>query len=322
MPISPFDALISFARWVKRAFVRVVNFVMPIHRNAKSYARLLLFLPETAVLGCWQASLADKNGGAPDTLVFSHSASNKPGDRERFLAQLANEISNKPETGDLDLLLVASDTQPITPYTAVARMFGRRLNMQIFASPRALADARNTILHNKCATDAKDSDQIQLSERAAGCLRPPLVAKNMAREYLKTIDPTGRYCAISFPPGKMLKEANLTLATLPKRYPGWRVVILNDPHSVDGLPPDLPPEVLLPARIGFDFLTLLCLAIEADAYIGAADVYGLVAYLARRPASLLAGTNPPVMVSAARHVPPIAEIERLAVDLFGANVPA
>jgi len=300
----------------------MVNFVVPVYWNAKSYARLLLFLPETGVLGYWQASLADKNGGAPDTLVFSHSASNEPGDRERFLAQLANKISNKPEAWDLDLVLTANDAQPITAYTAVARMFGRRLNMQIFASPQALADARNIVLHNSCATEEKDSDQIQLSERAAGCLRPPLLAKNMAREYLKMIDPNGRYCAMSFPPGKVLKEANLTLTTLPKRYPGWRVVILNDPHSVDGLSPDLPQEVLLPARTGFDFLTLLCLAIEADAYIGAADVYGLVAYLARRPASLLAGTKPPVIVSAARHVPPIAEIERLAVDLFGANVPA
>jgi len=86
-------------------------------------------------------------------------------------------------------------------------------------------------------------------------------------------------------------------AGLAKRNPGWRFVLINDLIAFERLPDDLPSEVLVPARTGLDFLTRLCLAMEADAYIGPADVFGLAAYLARRPVHLLEAPNSPVKIA-------------------------
>ena len=335
---SPFELLIDFTRLTKAALVRVLNFAVPVYRDAKSYIRLAFSLAETTFLGYWHALVVHKNGTAPDTLVIAHAVNNNAGDPERFLAQFANEIFKTPNCKDIDLLLVANDAQPVTTYSALARMFGRRLNLQIFANAQALADvgpvvANTPVLQglSQRKADAKTLNLVVLSEKALGCLRPPLLSQNTAREYLKSIDPIGRFCAISFPASGWPMEAKSTLTELAKRNPGWRFVLLNDLIAVDRLPDQLPPEVLVPARAGFDFLTRLCLAIEADAYIGATDVFGVTAYLAQRPAYLLEGRDLPIKIVAASAKPrwvledpyrvPADEVERLATDLFGANAP-
>jgi hypothetical protein len=332
---SPFEFLIDFTRLAKAALVRVVNFAVPVYRNAKSYIRLVFSFAETFFLGYWHALLVHKNGTAPDTLVIAHAVSNNASDPERFLAQFATEILKSPDCKDIDLLLLANDAQPVTTYSALARMFGRRLNLQVFSNGPVLADVGKTVTDTPVLpgsggrTDARAFNQILLSEKATGYLRPPLLSKNMAREYLKSIDPTGRFCAVSFPADGRPMDAKSVLADVAKRHPDWRFVVLNDSIAFGDLPHQLPPEVLVPARAGFDFLTRLCLAIETDAYIGATDVFGVTAYLAQRPAHLLEGRDLPVKIVTAPPKPrwmledpyrvPADEIERLATDLFGAN---
>jgi hypothetical protein len=334
---SPFELLIDFMRLAKAALVRVLNFTVPVCRDAKSYIRLAFSLAETIFLGYWHALLAHKNGTAPDTLVIAHAVNTNAGDRERFLVQFANEVSKNLDCKDIDLLLVANDHQSVTTYSALARMFGRRLNLQIFANAKALADIGNVATNtpvlqgsNQRKADVKTLNQVVLLEKALGCLRPPLLSQNTAREYLKSIDPTGRFCAISFPSGGPL-DAKSVLADVAKRHPNWRFVVLNDPIAFYDLPHRWPPEVLVPVRAGFDFLTRLCLAIEADAYIGATDVFGVTAYLAQRPAHLLEGPDLPIKIVAVPPKPlwtledscrvPADEVERLATELFGAYAP-
>jgi hypothetical protein len=329
------EFLIDFVRQAKGALVRVLNFVVPVYRDAQSYVRLVFGLAETTFLGYWHALLVHKNGAAPDTLVITHAVSNNPGDRERFLVQFANAISENPDCKDIDVTLLANHGQPVTTYSAVARMFGRRLNLQIFTGAQTLADVGNMAtetsgLQGQCSANAKSVKQIPLTEKAVGCLRPPLLSKNTAREYLKSIDPASRFCAVSFPADGRPMDVKAMLAKLVKRNPGWCFVLLNDLIAIGGSADELPPGILFPARAGFDFLTRLCLAIEADAYIGPADVFGLTAYLAIRPAYLLERPNSPVMIVATSPKPheildgayrvPASEVERLASDLFGANV--
>lgn len=328
MSKPPFEHLIDFARLVKPVLVRILNFTMRAYGNVKSYARLLFGLVETSFYGYWYALLVHKNETPPDTLVIVHAVNSDAGDRERFFARFANKVSKDSGCADIDLLLVASDAQPVTTYTALARMFGRRLNLQIFANAQALVEVGNVVASelSQGAADTKTLEQIQLSEKATGCLRPPFLSKNTAREYLKSIDPMGRFCAISFPTAGKQMELKSALTELAKRNPGWRFILLNDLIAVDGSLDELPPEILMPSRSGFDFLTRLCLAAEADAYIGAADVFGLAAYLALRPAYLLGSSSLPAVIIAKpgwmsedAYRVPVDEVERLAADLFGAS---
>jgi hypothetical protein len=305
---------------VKPVLVQILNFITRVYRIIKSYLRFAFRVTETIFCGYRHAWLVHKHGLVPDTLLIVHAVNDDAGDQEKFFGQLANEISKHTDCPDIDLVLIANDTQPVTAYTALARMFGRRLNVQIYSDARALAGvgiAAPSIPNERA--HAGSLGQVQLSEKAAGCLRPPLMSKNAAREYLKSIDPTGRFCAVSFPATGCPIEAKSTLVELAKRNSNWRFVVLNDLIAVNGSFGELPPEILTPSRAGFDSLTRLCLAVEADAYIGAADVYGLAAYLARKPAHLLGGGRLPVAIGAASSHLPATEIERLAVDLFGAK---
>ena len=318
---SSSELRIDFTRLVKPTLVRVLNFVVIAYRNVKSYVRLVFTSAETGFFGYQHARLVHKKGTAPDTFVIAHAVTDDARDRERFFARLANEISKVPDCKDIDLSVIANDAQPVTAYFALARMFGRRINLQIFTNAKAQADGGNAVLH--------DVSPIRLSEKAVGCLRPPLLAKNTAREYLKSIDPIGRFCAISFPVDGRAVDVNSVLAEVAKRHADWRFVVLNDSIAFDVMPRPLPPAVLAPACAGFDFLTRLCLAIEADAYVGPPDVFGSTAYLAQRPAYLLESPKSPIVISTASPKPRwmledayrvrVDEVERLASDLFGVN---
>lgn len=320
MHTSPSKPPNGFTKLVKPVLVRILNFIARVYRIIKSYLRFAFRVTETVFYGCRHAFLVHRYGVVPDTVLVVHVVNGVAGDQEKFFGQLANEISKYPDCSNIDLVLVASDTQPVTAYTAIARMFGRRLNVQIYSDARTLAEADDAAASrpNKHAAHASSPEQVQLSEKAAGCLRPPLMSKNTAREYLKSIDPTGRFCAVSFPATGCPMEAKSTLVDLAKRNPKWRFVVLNDLIAVNDSFGELPPEILTPCRAGFDSLTRLCLAVEADAYIGAADVYGLAAYVAGKPACLLGGGELPVAIGATSGRL-AAEIERLAVDLFGAK---
>jgi hypothetical protein len=225
-------------------------------------------------------------------------------DPDIFFARLAAEILENPSCKDIDLLLLIDNAKPLTTYSAIARLFGHRLNLQVFTSAQALADIAKTmtnmpVLPAQWTPAMPPRDAILMPDHAVGCLRLPLLSKNTAREYLKSIDVTGQFCAISLLADTRPVDAQSLLAGATERHPDWQFLLLNDEITLGGLPLRLPSRVLMPSRAGFDLLTRLCLAAEVDAYVGVQDVFGLTAYLAGKPAHLLRDVHASVNITAA-----------------------
>src|SRR5262249_38409403 len=128
----------------KAAVVRISNLKL-IDQYILSYARLSFHFFETSVRGYWNAVLVQQRGASPDTLTIAKVVRRERGDPERFLAQLAIAIAKNPNCKEINLLLVGHDDCPVTVYSAIARMFGRRINFQLFWSAQALSDVAKTL---------------------------------------------------------------------------------------------------------------------------------------------------------------------------------
>jgi hypothetical protein len=258
-----------------------------------SYTRLPFHFLETSVRGYWNALLVHQRGAPPNTLMIAKVASRGPGDPERFLAQLAVAVAKNPNCKEIDLLLVGHDDFPVTVYSAIARMFGRSLNFQLFCSAQVLSDVAKTLTASSVLTSEdthkSSRDAVALTCATVGTLLPPPLSKNIAREYLKTINPSSYFCAISFRYDVPTSESISALTKVVECYPDWNFVMLNDASYFDSQ--ELPLKVHLPSRVGFDVLTRLCIAAEVDAFIGVDDIYGLITSISGKPTYLLTGVG-------------------------------
>jgi hypothetical protein len=274
----------------KATVVRISNLKL-IDQYILSYARLPFHFIETSVRGYWNALLVHQRGAPANTLMIAKVVSKEPGDPERFLAQLAVAIAKNPNCKEIDLLLVGHDDFPVTVYSAIARMFGRRLNLQLFWSAQGLSDVAKTLTASSVLTseDIPTRDAVGLTSATVGTLLPPPLSKNIAREYLKTINPSSYFCAISFRYDVPASESISALTQAVECYPDWHFVMLNDASYFDSQ--ELPVKVHLPSRAGFDVLTRLCIAAEVDAFIGVDDIYGLITSISGKPARLLTGVG-------------------------------
>jgi hypothetical protein len=275
-------------KMAKAAVIRISNLKL-IDQYILSYTRLPFHFLETSVRGYWNAWLVNQRGAPPNTLVIAKVVSREPGDPERFLAQLAVAIAKNPNCKEIDLLLVGHNDCPVTVYSAIARMFGRRLNFQLFWSAQALSDVAKTLTASSVLTSEdicqSSRDAVVLTSATVGALQPPPLSKNIAREYLKTINPSGYFCAISLRTDVPIAEAISALTRAVERYSDWHFVMLNDASYFDSQ--ELSPKVHLPSRVGFDVLTRLCIAAEVDAFVGVDDIYGLTSCISVKPAHLL-----------------------------------
>src|SRR5262249_25880181 len=138
-------------KMAKAAVVRISNLKL-IDRYILSYTRLPFQFLETSVRGYWNALLVHQRGAPPNTVVIAKAVSREPGDPERYLAQLAVAIAKNPNCKEIDLLLVGHNDCPVTVYSAIARMFGRRLNFQLFWSTQALSDVARTLTASSVLT--------------------------------------------------------------------------------------------------------------------------------------------------------------------------
>ena len=257
----------------------------------RSYVWLLVSVAGTVFRGYRNAWRVQKNIAGSGTLVVIHQMNSRAGDLELFFARLAILVSKESLSQDLDLLLWRKDDDDVRSfavYCTIARLFGHRVNFYVLNDALALSNFRKTVtIVPISGYFEKSNDAIMLPETAIGSLRLPLLPRNTAREYLKTIDAKARFCALSLPADTIAADAMRTFAQAVERHPAWHFVLLNDAVDFDGRPVDLPTKLLQPSRAGFDLLTRLCIVAEADAYFGATDIYGLCAYLAGRPAHLL-----------------------------------
>jgi len=204
--------------------------------------------------------------------------------------QVAVSTPRAPAT--LDLVLVADEVRNISAYTIVARLFRGRVNLHIAWKGHDV----ETLLRTLGSAEVIDQGRAKFMALAGeageivradmiGCVRPRQIHVNIAREYLKSIDWSARFCAVSVPSSFPEVDVLAALAKAEAAHLNWRFILLGERVGTKLLRHS--PSLIAPSHSGLELSVQLALAMEADAYLGSADVFGVAALLGGRPVTFL-----------------------------------
>jgi len=243
------------------------------------------------------------------SIRLGHKVINNPGDLARFAVKLANRcgIGDLQQDTSLDVILLADSEADISGYVLVPYLRARFFNIHAVYDAAEL-DALLATLGGADAVAglrsdlSQSGDPVPLDSKAIGPPRLPAFFMNEAREFMKSHDWSARYCAISPVSGTFLAGWIKALCQLAETYPNWRFLPLGlnafvTERSV------LPSNIVVPGRAGIGFLTQLAIAMQADAFLGVADVYGICSTLTGVPTTLLAEDTRPAAVALLEECP-------------------
>lgn len=122
-----------------------------------------------------------------------------------------------------------------------------------------------------------------------GRVKPRQIYSNSAREFLKTIDWSCRYLAFSDAPELPALTILQAISSIEIRSSGWRFILL-------GTVPDYvlktaSKNIVLPSHSGMDLSMQMAIAMEADAFLGTKDKFGVASAIAGRPVAFLEPTK-------------------------------
>jgi len=273
---------------------RYVNF-----RNRRLLSRYVLSpvwmmsgLLRTALGGLWNAERLSRPQTSADRAPILFHA--KVGERSlcRFMLRLAEiPVDSLPPQSALDVILnLSGDCQP-APYATLARHFRGQLNLHLAWTAKDAQNLLHTVAQagasGQAGQDTADEPPALVRAAKIGRLRPRQIYANAAREYFKSIDWSSRFCAVSASPALPASTIFEALDNIDALSEGWRFVFLGDDPPANwkrklGL-------ISVPGHSGLDFAMQIALAMEADAYLGDLNKYGMAALLAGRAAAILQG---------------------------------
>jgi len=283
--------LISWLRMIAvRAHNNAHNMRSLVDRYFKHNVKLALGFPYTVLSGYVNAlNIANRA-----TVPFAYSPSQDSSDLMCFFVRLAEQIASPlPAKAAIDIVLNASPGCRVADYGAVARLFHDRVNLHIAWS---FEDAERL-----CQTVASSSDMERLGSNlsANGQQRvrvtPDMIGRaharlsyaNDAREFLKSRGWSTRYCALSLPADWPNETILAVLGRVGDSYPDWRFVVLGDYNIVRIPPSNCSQALIIPCYSGAELSAQIALAMEADRYFGVANIYGMAAMIAGRPATIV-----------------------------------
>jgi hypothetical protein len=247
----------------------------------------------TVLGGLWNAEQLNRptTSADPGSLLFDAQA----GDQSLclFMLRLAEiPVDTLPPKSPLDVILnLSADCQP-GPYATLARHFRGALNLHLAWTDKDAQNLVRTVALSGSSGQAGQSPEAAPGEplpfvRAdmVGRLRPRQIYANAAREYFKSVDWSSRFCVISASAALPTEVIFAALDDVDPLSQGWRFVLLGAEPPEDwkrklGL-------ISVPSYSGLDLAMQMALVMEADAYCGELNKFGLAALLAGRPAAIL-----------------------------------
>jgi hypothetical protein len=288
---------ITFAKQltvVKRLLVKIWLSIEAVKTFIVSGVRLVRTFAAIILGGVWNAYLLSGIKGPPDSVVLRHVARGSDEDLTNFAALLGSIVA-KPGWGGtryLDLLLLADDTASVGKYLTIARFFKRRINLHtgrdVLTCRRiAPAIAVPSLVEQLCNFDTETVIG-SLSSVSKGSFCVPPHYGNLAREFLKAVDPRKKYCLICVAEEWPLHTIQEIAYSFLNTHPIWRFIIMELRTPTTKVPAFATGNMIWPACAGLELGTKMALAAEADAVIGPGCLLALAAALAERPVTLLA----------------------------------
>ncbi len=273
---------------------------MPLMRYIFSYIRAAKSLVKVILSGSWNVVWLAGSSDIPGSIAVNHIATGGDADLTKFAIRLASTVSadEGAKVGAIDLILVPQTDVSIVEYVLVARCFGKLVNIHIMNDACALKVALPTAAVNKLAdglreawNESRNDNASVISTALIGSFSPPLVYRNLARDFYKTFDPYRKYCVISDIAGWPLEVLAAAGHSLLDLCPEWCFVVIGDSPWSGQMLPRATENMIWPTRSGMDFRMQLSLAFEADAYIGPDNLFALAAILSGKPVTLLANAG-------------------------------
>jgi hypothetical protein len=232
------------------------------------------------------------------SIALGHVVRPQPNDPAIFLARLANRCAAPDAWAakSLNLFVVGDENSDLRAYTCLPYLFGRLVNINFVKGGTEFQALLSTLQSSRLADEIRTDTQeplteIALADHVPGLVRLPQIFVNQAREYLKSLSWSARYCALSLSgEGEICTYVDAS-RDLAQSHPAWRFIILGPGALALDLSRELPPNVVVPARSGLGFLTQIALATQADVYFGDADSFGITSTIAGLPVTLLSGGN-------------------------------
>jgi hypothetical protein len=233
----------------------------------------------SALGGFWNADQAVRRNIPNNPVLFK--ADNSELSRINFMLRLAKiSVETVPPHSSIDVVVtLPRDCQPGV-FATIARCLPRPVNLH-FAWSASFADRLIKTTASSGSHSEVASPAPSVREDMVGRLAARQIFANSAREYLKSVDWSSRFCAISARGDDLIHLINLVISKI-DTLKGWRFIVLGT---------DLPPlknnaggGVMLVSAL--DFPTQLALAFESDAYLGDWSAFGVAAVLGNKPAAI------------------------------------
>jgi hypothetical protein len=223
----------------------------------------------------------------PASCQLTHRVARDPNDLATYVVRLANRLARPDVKGArIDIVLVEADDVDISRYVLAPYLWTESFNVHIVSDEAELDSLPPTLsTDNSGVETSKETGSIGAA--SIGRVHLPAIFMNQGREFLKANDWAARYCAISLDAERLPVWID-AFRGLEKSRPKWYFLPLGINPFSTGLAGVSLPNVIPPSRSGIGFLGQLAIAMEADAYIGAADVYGVASVLASVPSTWLA----------------------------------
>ncbi len=218
---------------------------------------------------------------------LTHRVARDSNDLAHFAVTLVKRLAQPGLKGaQIDIVLVDAADVDISRYALVPYLWTEAFNVHIVSDDSELELLRSTLAPDPLEAAAPNATAT-IGADSIGRVQLPAFFMNQGREFLKTNDWAARYCAISLDATPLPVWID-AFREIERTHPNWYFLPLGLSPFTTGLSGVSLPNVIAPGRSGLGFLGQLSLAMQADAYLGIADIFGAAAVLAGIPCTWLA----------------------------------
>jgi hypothetical protein len=293
--VSTVRILTRLAEFIRRSLAYLAAkrdaWLRPVFRYVARYPmQIALGATWQIIEGAAEATARRSAAASAESSILIHrsSAANVDGALKDLVMEIIAERSRREHIGPSAtsaVVLTVPDTMPAGDFQTIARMLGSRTDLHIAWDQSAAADTLEAELFPAATRRPTTSGP----EPGARRLYVPELYRLAAREFMKTMGPTLKFCAVSVPGGMSPAAVESVLRKHSTTPEDWRFLFLGSGPTAARADhwTNLPVNAVSLDSSGADLAFKIGVVCEADAFVGIDDVFAAVAIDRGVPVHLL-----------------------------------
>ena len=249
--------------------------------------RAIFYCAKVVILGLRNAALVHSGDQQSVDAAMLFVASKAPQNDALFLLSMAKCLAEASGTDVLNLIIRANNGAPIKQIPQLVRLSGMHINIRVLINT---PDPDHEMLQRTFFTSDTISGLEQtasasfqtlfndfLREDRAKRFRVPLVYRNDAHKYCKTIDPYAAICFIAISPPMLYATVFDHLHKIFAAHSNWHFLIASTDAHLGENAHKWAQNVTPLTSFSIPLLTQVALINESDVFIGGEDIFGIYA---------------------------------------------